>query len=329
MNKNLIKAIIAFTVCVIITFVCAWLSTKFQGIIIMKEVSLSTTIMLLSYLAAAISMFPLFLIIVKFSFFSDLELPLKTKPRQLPASDSIKAIITMIAIAGITFPFLVRLGKTNQFFRGHGFIIWIGLITTISFILLRIWYNKASKNAGWKLSDLGLEEKTIRPAFCAFITAIILTLTVTILIFISMFIYQPGIQTIKSFFKPFHTLTLLETLVYFLVFAAFFSINAGAILYGWLRLPEKEINGNKSDFYTQLAWWGYSVIIMLGGFLFIILIDYFIKSMLLSSLIKVVPLFAIFFFVSTWFYRKSGTIYTGSFVLAIIAAWLLPRGSVF
>jgi hypothetical protein len=47
----------------------------------------------------------------------------------------------------------------------------------------------------------------------------------------------------------------------------------------------------------------------------------------MSVMILLVPQFAIFFFLSTWFFRKSGTVYTGSFVLAILAAWVLSGGS--
>jgi len=44
-------------------------------------------------------------------------------------------------------------------------------------------------------------------------------------------------------------------------------------------------------------------------------------------LILLVPQFAVFFFFSTWLYRYSGTIYVGSFVLAILATWVVTGGS--
>ncbi|MDR0494906.1 MAG: hypothetical protein LBG95_04690, partial [Treponema sp.] len=121
-------------------------------------------------------------------------------------------------------------------------------------------------------------------------------------------------------------------------------VNAGVKLYGQLRIPEITHNGQKSPALTQLAWWGYGVLVMLGGLLIIALIEYIPFFMgfgpgiellfgslfggpFMSVLILLVPQFAVFFFLSTWLYRKSGTIYAGSFVLAILASWVLSGGS--
>jgi hypothetical protein len=127
--------------------------------------------------------------------------------------------------------------------------------------------------------------------------------------------------------------------VYLLFYAAFFTVNAGVKLYGQLRLPEK-----KTAAGTQLAWWGYSVFIMLGGVFLIVLIEYipFFLGMcpgadllfsplfggpFMSVMILLIPQFAIFFFLSTWLYRKTGYVYVGSFIVAILASWVLAGGS--
>jgi hypothetical protein len=47
----------------------------------------------------------------------------------------------------------------------------------------------------------------------------------------------------------------------------------------------------------------------------------------MSVMILLVPQFALFFFLSTWLFRKSGTVYTGSFVVAVLASWVLCGGS--
>jgi hypothetical protein len=132
--------------------------------------------------------------------------------------------------------------------------------------------------------------------------------------------------------------------VYLPVYAAFFTVNAGVKLYGQLRLPEIKLKRKKSPALTQLAWWLYSILVMLGGLFIIALIEYipffmglgpgadlFLSSLFggpyMSVLILLVPQFAVFFFFSTWLYRKSGTVYTGSFVLAILATWVMAGGS--
>jgi hypothetical protein len=83
---------------------------------------------------------------------------------------------------------------------------------------------------------------------------------------------------------------------------------------------------------------------MLGGVFIIALIEYIPFFMgigpgvdllfsslfggpFMSVMILLIPQFAVFFFFSTWLFRKSGTIYTGSFVVAILASWVLSGGS--
>ncbi|GHT75802.1 hypothetical protein FACS1894124_7620 [Spirochaetia bacterium] len=47
----------------------------------------------------------------------------------------------------------------------------------------------------------------------------------------------------------------------------------------------------------------------------------------MSVMILLIPQFALFFFLSTWLYRKTGRIYLGSFIVAILASWMLAGGS--
>jgi hypothetical protein len=132
--------------------------------------------------------------------------------------------------------------------------------------------------------------------------------------------------------------------IYLPFYIAFFTVNAGARLYGQLRIPEVIYKGNKCGVRTQLVWWAYSILLMLGGVFLIALIEYipffmgfgpgadiFFSSLFggpfMSIMILLIPQFALFFFISTWLYRKSGTIYTGSFVVAILACWVLCSGS--
>jgi len=321
---------------------------------------------LTAMIAAMASMLPLFLLLTQLKFFENLALPLKSKPKQLSPSSRASTIFTAILISGATFPFLCQLGHgllplPENVFRmtiGNGFITWLGFLMLVALFTLRRWYTKGyGKKAEWTLSDLGLEgqnekvAKIIRPAnrskkivVRAVIAAVILTGSMYILLCISSAVFQLDFRFIWPFFRPFSLLRFGQFLVYLPVYAAFFTINAGVKLYGQLRISEVKLRGKKSPALTQLAWWGYSVLVMLGGLFIIILIEYipfFLglgpgADMLFSSLfggpymsvlILLVPQFAVFFFFSTWLYRKSGTVYTGSFVLAILAAWVVTGGS--
>jgi hypothetical protein len=327
---------------------------------------LKESLSLLAMLTAMVSMLPLFLILVKFKFFESLALPLKNKPKMLSPSSRRTTILTAILISGVTFPFMTQLGHgllplPENIFRmtiGNGFITWLGFLMLIALVTLYQWYKKGyGKKAGWTLSDLGMEGhpeknvKIIRPAngykriiVRSIIAAFILTGTMYVITCISTAIFQLDFRFIWPFFRPFTPLRFGQFLVYLPIYAAFFTINAGVKLYGQLRLPEYKLKGKKSETLTQFAWWGYSIFVMLGGLFIIALIQYIPFFMgygpgadllfsslfggpFMSILILLVPQFAVFFFFSTWLYRKSGTVYTGSFVLAILATWVVTGGS--
>jgi hypothetical protein len=321
----------------------------------------------LAMLAAMTSMLPLFLIISKFKFFAPLVQPLKTEPKMLSPKNRRNNMLTAILISGITYPFMTQLGHGlmplhENIFRmtiGNGFITWLDFLMIAALFMMYRWYKKGEGNKlGWTLSDLGMEgqpEKTTETnphssgwkslVLRAIIAAFILTGTMYIMTCISSAIFQIDFRIIFPFFRPFNNLLRFgQFFVYLPFYAAFFTVNAGVKLYGQLRLPEYKLKGKKSDVLTQLVWWGYSVLVMLGGLFIIILIEYipffmgfgpgadlFFSSLFggpfMSILILLVPQFAILFFYSTWFYRKSGTVYVGSFVLSILATWVVTGGS--
>jgi dienelactone hydrolase len=320
----------------------------------------------IAMLSAMISMLPLFLILTQFRLFENLALPLKSKPKQLSSSSRTTTVFITIIISGITYPFLSQLGHGllplhENIFRmtiGNGFITWLGFLMIVALFSLRSWYLRGEgRKAGWTLSDMGLDGqpekdiKIIRPAHrskriipCAIIMALILTSSMYIILCIFSAVYKIDFRFIWPLFRPFNLLRLGQFFVYLPVYAAFFTINAGVKLYGQLRLPEIKFGRKKSEALTQLVWWLYSVLVMLGGLFIIILIEYvpfllgfgpgadivftpLFGGPYMSVLILLVPQFALFFFFSTWLYRKSGTVYTGSFVLAILATWVLTSGS--
>ncbi|MCL2765084.1 MAG: S9 family peptidase [Treponema sp.] len=316
---------------------------------------LKETLSLLAMLAAMVSMLPLFLVLVKFRFFESLSLPLSKNAKILSKKSRTSTFLIAILISGITFPFLTQLGHgllplPENIFRmtiGNGFITWLSFLMLVALFTLYYWYKKGGgKKEGWTLPDLGLASAEPerqyacgRIALRAVIAAFILTGTMYIMTCISAAVFQLDFRFIWPFFRPFNFLRFGQFLVYLPFYAAFFTINAGVKLYGQMRLPEY-----KSAPLTQLAWWAYSILVMLGGLFIIALIQYIPffmgfgpgADMLFSSLfggpfmsilILLVPQFAVFFFFSTWLYRKSGTVYTGSFVLAILATWVVTGGS--
>ena len=322
---------------------------------------------LAAMLAAMVSMLPLFLVLTRSSkFFGILLQPLKANPKVLAPKSRKNTLLIAVIISAVTFPFMTQLGHgllplPENLFRmtiGNGFITWLTFLMLVALFPLIRWFKKGGgKRDNWDLSDLGLAapvegqqgdvssiKRCGRLVLRSCLAAFILTSFMCILLNISVALFQIDFRFIWPFFRVFTPLRLGQFFVYILFYAAFFTVNAGVKLYGQLRLPEYEYKGKKSDALTQLVWWGYSILVMLGGLFIIVLIEYIpfflgmgpgadllFSSMFggpfMSILILLVPQFALFFFFSTWLYRKSGTIYTGSFVLAILATWVLAGGS--
>jgi len=208
----------------------------------------------------------------------------------------------------------------------------------------------AGKKEGWNAADLGLGDAGANAGARglligkAAVAAFILTGVMYIFSVICAALFKIEFRFIWPFFRPMSLLRFGQFLVYLPFYAAFFMVNTGIRLYGQLRIPEIERNGKNSDAMTQLVWWGFSVLVMLGGVFLIALIEYIPFFMgfgpgadilfsslfggpFMSVMILLIPQFAVFFFISTWLFRKSGTVYTGSFVVAILATWVLCGGS--
>jgi dienelactone hydrolase len=318
-------------------------------------------LVLVAMLAALASMLPLFLVLAELRFFSPLVQGLVGHPKLLPPKSRFTTVLIAILVSGFTFPFLGQLGHglfpvPENIFRmtvGNGFIVWLSFLMVLSLVMLIVWYRRGEgKRLGYTLCDLGLAPPAEAP--CQSLTGIvlrsalaacILTGTMYILVSVSTALYQLDFRFIWPFFKPFTAERFGQFFVYLPFYAAFFTVNAGVKLYGQLRLPEYPAGSEKkSSVLTQLSWWGYSVLVMLGGIFIIVLIEYIpfflgfgpgadllfsplFGGPFMSVMILLIPQFAVFFFLSTWLYRKSGLVYTGSFVVAILASWVLSGGS--
>ena len=322
---------------------------------------LKEALVLLAMLSAMASLLPLFLLLTRLGFFAPLSsAPGPSAPRLLSPKKRRSNVLAAILVSGLTFPFLTQLGHgllplNENVFRmtvGNGFITWLTFLMLVSLTLLLLWYKKGGgRREGWTLADLGLAGRPQpgRPAsgecspgklvLRAAVMAFALAGFMYLLLCASVGLFKLDFRFIWPFFRLFTPLRFSQFLLYLPFYAAFFTVNAGARLYGQLRLP-----AYKGEALTQLAWWGYSVLVMLGGVFLIALLEYVpfflgigpgadllftptFGGPFMSVMILLIPQFAVFFFFSTWFFRKSGTVYTGSFVVAILASWVMGGGS--
>ena len=144
---------------------------------------------------------------------------------------------------------------------------------------------------------------------------------------------------IWPFFKTFSLERFGQFLVYFPFFALFFLLNNSKIFAG-MRTEATYRPGVKGF----LSCWWRSALLMIGGVLVIVLIEYvpFFAGIgpgadllfgstfggpFMSILIVFVPQVLVFSVLGTYIYRRTGNVYTGALTIAAMAAWIITGGS--
>ena len=144
---------------------------------------------------------------------------------------------------------------------------------------------------------------------------------------------------IWPFFKTFTLARFGQFLIYVPFFALFFLLNNSKIFAG--MRTEATYNSGVRGFLS--CWWR-SALLMIGGVLVIVLIEYIPFFMgigpgadllfsstfggpFMSILIVFVPQVAVFSLLCTYIYRRTGNVYTGAFTVAAMAAWIITGGS--
>ena len=316
---------------------------------------LKETLMLLSTLAALASVMPLLLLLLKTKFFAPCTQPVPDRPKTLmPRKKWWKAALIAIIISGLTYPFFTQLGHglvplPKNIFRmtiGDGVITWFVLLALIAFFMLRRWFRRgAGKREGATLYDLGLASEAAPDKLPWKIIGksalLAVVLVGSVYAYAAAFTAAFGLdfRFIWPLLKPFTWERFLQFLVYLPFYLAFFLINGGAKLYGQMRLPKRRTNAG-----TQLVWWLKGSLVMIGGLLLVCLIEYvpyfagigpgmdllFTSTFggpFISFLIVIIPQFILFFFLSTYAFRKTGRVYVGSVMLALLATWAVTAGS--
>ena len=265
------------------------------------------------------------------------------------------ALIAVLISAG-SYPFMTQLGHgllplPENVFRmtiGNGFMTWYMTLAIISILTMAI-SRAISEKKGKEIADyydLGLS----RESHCkkldwellgkSFLAAAVLILVMYAVVTVFQSIFSLDLRFIWPFFKKFTGERFVQFLVYLPFFALFFVINVGCKLFGQMR--QKVTYGNSAGNFVK-CWMG-NVFVLLGGLFVILLLEYIPFFMgygpgvdllfgttfggpFMSALILLVPQFVVFTLLSTWFERKSGNVYVGAFVSAMLATWIVTGGS--
>ncbi len=268
-----------------------------------------------------------------------------------------KAALITIAISAFTYPFLTQLGHGLFPFPetvfsmtiGNGFLIWyLFLIIVMLCFTLIPWFRKKKKGTlDTDFVDMGLarddEEHRHKFDWALLGKSALLVLAGIIWMYLQVVlcqaIFQLDLRFIWPFFKGFNLSRFLMMLVYLPLFIVFFVLNNSKIFASG-RVSGTNEKGFKAFFKV---WWKYALC-MVGGILFIILLEYipFFAQLgpgadllfsttfggpFMSLLIVFAPQVIVFSFICTYCYRKTGNVFVGALLVAVMACWIVCGGS--
>lgn len=304
-------------------------------------------------LLAIAAMLPLMELLLQTPFFKTVAQPLPGREGILPKKRWWKnAIITMV-LAGGSYPFMTQLGHAlfpvpENIFRmtiGNGFLCWYLLLILIMLATTGLSVRKAKKQGAAPYHSIGLAgEDTagrIDWKLCGkgALLALAMLGLMYVLVAVCEALFMLDFRFIWPFFKTFSLARFGQFLVYVPFFALFFLLNNSKIFAG--MRTEATYKGGAKGFLS--CWWR-SALLMIGGVLVIVLIEYvpFFAGIgpgadllfgstfggpFMSILIVFVPQVLVFSLLCTYIYRRTGNVYTGAFTVAAMAAWIITGGS--
>ena len=306
-------------------------------------------------LAAVISLLPFCSFLLTVKFFAPVAQPLPDR-YTAPKKSWHRMAITSILLSAILYPFVTQLGHglfpyPDGIFKtlmAGGLILWLDLLFVIAFLMFRRWYKKGEgKELGVTMYDMGLSfdrEKTVldwKIIGKTVIMAVIMFGLLYGLTTVGYRFFNTDLRFIWPFLRPFTAGRFLQFLLYLPFFLLFFLFNGGVRLFGQMRLSEYE-----SPAKTQFIWWLKNIYVMLGGLVIVSLFEYvpfllgygtgwaltglsLFDGPFMSALVLIFPQFFVLFFVATYFYRKTGKVYLGSLVTAIVVSWITCGGAAY
>ena len=287
------------------------------------------------------SLFPLLNLLLEIPFFKGVrqEFPaIENKPTKKSLRTG--ALITIL-LSGLSFPFMTQLGHAllplpEGIFRmtiGNGFMGWYLLLIIVMIITSLISKNKNKKN------NIESEKFSLN----VFIKSLVLALVMFVYMYVINLIYYKVFDLDLRFIWPFFKVFTLERfgqfLVYIPIFGLFYYLNNTKIMRD-LRIKATYEKGFKSF----LKDWLFNFLLMTGGVLIIVLIEYIpffagigpgadllfgstFGGPFMSILILFVPQVLFFSILCTYAYRNTGRAYTGAMLAAILACWIVTGGS--
>ncbi|MCA1032869.1 alpha/beta fold hydrolase [Bacillus timonensis] len=218
----------------------------------------------------------------------------------------------------------------------NGFVVWVVLNAVIGAVLFAIWHYVSNKKQGANSSNYGISYS--KAGFQLNVNAIGKSALLAIysvgallgLTLVADAAFLVDFRIWVMAFKPMNWAQFVIMVKYLAPFLLFFLVN-GALLHGQFRLKE-----SATESKTAWKWFFANVGINTLGIVAIILISYIPLFMteeidVTKSLLSIVAFQFVFInflvaTISTFFYRKTGTIYVGAFINALLVTWYIVAG---
>lgn len=313
-------------------------------------------LVLVATFSAIISMLALMSILLETGFFKYVRQPeLNAQRTSRSGWKYWKGAVITILIAFATYPFMTQLGHgllplpETDVFRmtiGNGFLSWYLLLIIIMLLTTIIPYKKAKKKGIEKsFVDLGLStaETKVRLDWVLLFKGLLLAVIMAAFMYVQCFaaekLFMLDFRFIWPFFKGFSLVRLGQFFVYIVVFLIFFLLNNSKIFAQ--NQPSGTADPGLKGF---LKCWYKNALCMVGGILLLILLEYIpfflgfgpgadllfgstFGGPFMSLMIVFVPQVIVFSLICTYTYRKTGNVYTGASLVAILACWIVTGGS--
>jgi hypothetical protein len=257
-------------------------------------------------------------------------------------------------LAGASYPFMTQLGHAllplpEGIFRmtvGNGFLGWYALLILIMLGTTLLAVRQAKqKGETFSFYEMGLSsaDKPNQIDLALYGKSVLLVLGMTGMLYVVVAIFEKvfhlDLRFIWPFFKTFSLERFGQFLVYILIFAAFYLLNNSKIMAG--MRTEATYKAGKKGFWS--TWWR-NALIMTGGVLLIVLLEYIpffagigpgadvlfgstFGGPFMSLMILFIPQVVAFSFLCTYTYRRTGNVCTGAFLAATLSCWIVTGGS--
>lgn len=311
-------------------------------------------LVLLAMLCVLFAMFPLLDLILAIPVFDRFVQELPERTTMKTAGGWWRGAFVTILLSAASFPFMTQLGHAllplpENIFRmtvGNGFVGWyltLILIMVITTIMGVVKAHRRDESYNWAAAGLARTASPGHPSITLLLVGLVLAVLMSGLVYgmnlLFVNFFKLDLRFIWPFFRPFSTERAIQFGIYIPIFAIFYLLNNSKIMAG-----QRNGASYREGALGFLGEWAKNFFLMAGGILLIVALEYIPFFMgigpgadvylgstfggpFMSILILFVPQVLFFSIACTYCYRRTGTVYTGAFLVATLACWIVTGGS--